>query len=402
MAIRWALNSSLILWFCIFGCLRTKVSLSFTIVPCQPVAHFVSRRVVLHTTATSNDNLLPNDTSVTSTIPSTSFFSDSVFGDLASQVQSRVKVPPIPSPIIRFVVTQALRSMSRDLSVQLIVRIEEMLDFEKTATKDDDLSEDEVHQIARDIADELIAKNLIDVPMLDEKQEFEVLFQIFKVVFSILTTTESERRASMVGSIQNFLAHDLLGTKEGQKVLIQKINQAIDIPLLNENQEERVITMAIEACAGTLQTVFPPEIIHTLKGESSQSLVELKQFLIQKVNKNVDLIGLSEEQEESLIRTMVDLLIESYIDPTAAELLLLNKSVPETLLHDEDPVSQLQRRRDDLTKEAASIRRKIDLSRTRYERERGNLEKELNDVQQKIQELENEVAGEGIETLVEP
>lgn len=239
--------------------------------------------------------------------------------------------------------------------------------------------------------------------MLDEKQEFDVLFQIFKAVFSILTTTDSERRASMVGSIQNFLSHDLLGTKEGQKVLIQKINQAIDIPLLNENQEERIISMAIEACAGTLQMIFPPEIIHTLKGESTQSLVELKQFLIQKVNKNVDLIGLSEEQEESLIRTMVDLLIESYVDPTAAELLLLNKSVASTSFHaDEDPASQLQRRRDDLTKEAAALRRKIDLSRTRYERERVNLEKELNDVIRTIQELENESVGEGIGTSVEP
>lgn len=387
-----------ILWICVIAGFSSKVTQSFTLAPCrQSTPSSRHPRLVVAAFAVKDDETLPRDS-----LSAPSFFSDSLFGDLAGQVQSRVKVPPIPAPIIRFVIAQALRSMSQDLSVQLIVRMEELLDSEKTETKDDDLSEAEVQQIANDIANELVAKKLIDVPMLDEKQEFEVLLQIFKVVFSILTTTESERRASMVGSIQNFLAHDLLGTKEGQKVLIQKINQAIDIPLLNENQEERIITMAIEACAGTLQAIFPPEIIHTLKGESTQSLVEMKQFLIHKVNQNVDLIGLSEEQEESLIRTMVDLLIESYVDPTAAELLLLNKSTPASSLEDEDPASQIQRQRDDLTKEVVALRRKIELSRTRYERERSNLEHDLNALLRKIQELENETAGEGIGSLVEP
>jgi hypothetical protein len=311
-----------------------------------------------------------------------SFISDSVFGDIAAQVQSRVKVPPIPSPIVRYVLTQALRSMSKDLSPTLLCQVEELLDSEKTASKDDDLTESEVQKLANAIAHELVQKNVIDVPILDSKQEYEILVQILNVVFSILTTSESERRAAFIESAQQFLAQDLLGTPEGRKVLIQKINAAVDIPIFNEQQEERIFTAAVEACASTLQFLFPPELLRTLKGETDHNnLMEMKQFLILKVNEKVDLVGLNEQQEESLIRTMVDLLIESYVDPTAASILLLNKK--ETY-EDKD----INQRLNDLKEDAAALQRKITLSTTRYEREQSNLISQLNEIKREIQALE--------------
>lgn len=316
-----------------------------------------------------------------------SFISDSVFGDIAAQVQSRVKIPPIPSPIIKFIFTQALRSMSQDLSPKLVCQVEELLDSEKTSTRDDDFTNEQVQNLSNAIALELVEKKAIDVPMLDQKQEFEVLVQILNVVFSILTTSESERRASMIKSVQQFLANDLLGTPEGRKVLIQRMNAALDVPLLNEQQEERIITVAVEACAKTLQTLFPPDLLRTLTGEADHNnLVEMKQYVIMKVNEIVDFVGLNEQQEEVLIRSMVDVLIESYVDPTAAELLLLNhKAVTNT-----SAITMMDSMQQQLTNyqtEAAAIQRKIELSAIRYEREQTNLKSKLASIQHQIQEL---------------
>ena len=316
-----------------------------------------------------------------------SFISDSVFGDIAAQVQSRVKIPPIPSPIIKFIFTEALRSMSQDLSPKLVCQVEELLDSEKTSTKDDDFTKEQVQELSNAIASELVEKKAIDVPMLDQKQEYEVLVQILNVVFDILTTSDSERRASMIKSVQEFLANDLLGTPEGRKLLIQRMNAALDIPLLNEQQEEKIITVAVEACAKTLQTLFPPDLLRSLTGETDHNnLIEMKRYVIMKVNEVVDFVGLNEQQEEALIRSMVDVLIESYVDPTAAELLLLNQNTDSaagttTMI---DPIQQ------QLTKyqnDAAAIQRKIELSAIRYEREQSNLKFKLLSIQNQIQEL---------------
>ena len=316
-----------------------------------------------------------------------SFISDSVFGDIAAQVQSRVKIPPIPSPIIKFIFTEALRSMSQDLSPKLVCQVEELLDSEKTSTKDDDFTKEQVQELSNAIASELVEKKAIDVPMLDQKQEYEVLVQILNVVFDILTTSDSERRASMIKSVQEFLANDLLGTPEGRKLLIQRMNAALDIPLLNEQQEEKIITVAVEACAKTLQTLFPPDLLRSLTGETDHNnLIEMKRYVIMKVNEVVDFVGLNEQQEEALIRSMVDVLIESYVDPTAAELLLLNQNTDSaagttTMI---DPIQQ------QLTKyqnDAAAIQRKIELSAIRYEREQSNLKSKLLSIQNQIQEL---------------
>ena len=324
-----------------------------------------------------------------------SFISDSVFGDIAAQVQSRVKIPPIPSPIIKFIFTQALRSMSQDLSPNLVCQVEELLDSEKTSTNDDDFTNEQVVALSNAIALELVEKKVIDVPMLDQKQGLEVLVQILNVVFSILTTSESERRASMIKSVQQFLANDLLGTPEGRKILIQRMNAALDIPLLNEQQEERIITVAVEACAKTLQTLFPPDLLRTLTGEADHNnLLEMKQFVIMKVNEVVDFVGLNEQQEEALIRSMVDVLIESYVDPTAAELLLLNHKVEiSTTTTSTAAIATIDPIQQQLAKyqtDAAAIQRKIELSATRYEREQTNLKSKLASIQHQINELMQE------------
>lgn len=323
-----------------------------------------------------------------------SFISDSVFGDIAAQVQSRVKIPPIPSPIIKFIFTQALRSMSQDLSPKLVCQVEELLDSEKTSTNDDDFTKEQVQQLSNAIALELVEKKVIDVPMLDQKQEYEVLVQILNVVFDILTTSEAERRASMIKSVQEFLANDLLGTPEGRKLLIQRMNAALDIPLLNEQQEETIITIAVEACAKTLQTLFPPDLLRTLTGETDHNnLLEMKRYVIMKVNEVVDFVGLNEQQEEALIRSMVDVLIESYVDPTAAELLLLNQKADLTSTTasasaaETASIDPIQQRLTKYQADAAAIQRKIELSTIRYEREQTNLKSKLISIQNQMQEL---------------
>lgn len=319
------------------------------VIPIQPYCRVAS----IHRISSSSS---PDDFVVPAPL-----FTDAVFDKIAARVQEQVRIPMVPSPIVTYCLTRALQRMSQDLSPALIGQVEDVLAAEATASKNDDLTLNELNTLSDQIARELVDKGVVDVPMLESTQEYEVMQQIFRVVFSILTTSDDERRQAFVASTQ-LVAQDLLSdTPERRKALVAKLNAAVDIPILGEDQEEIVLAKAVDMCANVLQTLLPSKLAQSIRGESEDSLAELKEFLITKVNEKVDLIGLSEEQEGSMIRTMIDLLIESYVDPTATDLLSLNK----------------QDQRVALERQLVAFRREISLSRARFDREQASLASQL-------------------------
>ena len=93
-----------------------------------------------------------------------------------------------------------------------------------------------------------------------------------------------------------------------------------------------------------------------------------KIFLSSKVNEKVDLIGLTEAQEDAVIRTMVDMLIEEYVDPTATETLLLTK----------------EEQRIKYEEQVLAIEHEMQLSKLRFDREQAHLVDQLHAVQAKL------------------
>lgn len=282
------------------------------------------------------------------------FFTEELCANLAEEVQKRVALPFVPEPIVLFVLTQAIQNLSSDLNPETLQRVQELLEAETTESKFDDLPEQERDALADQVAAELNAK--IDVPMFDEEQELEVLKQIMRVVLQIITTTDGEARKAMVQT-QLQVSRDILGSDESRAQLVKAINAAVDIPILGESEEEAILTTAVGLCADTLQALLPPDLIETLKGESPEGLVRMKEYLILTVNEKVDLVGLSEEQEKVLIESMIEILIDTYVDDTEAEFLLLTKEEQQSLLEER----------------AALLEREMELSTRRYEREQQNL-----------------------------
>jgi hypothetical protein len=296
--------------------------------------------------------------------------SDELFEDIAKLIQDKVDIPMVPTPIVKYCLSRSMQRLSSDLSPSLLKEIDEMLAAEKTESDKDDFSQNELDSLADRVAQELIAKKVIDVPLLDTNQELEILQQIFRVVFQFLATSEKERRSMLIQSSKQ-MALDLLGSPESRKVLARRVNAAIDIPVLNEDQEDVVFTSAVNMLADSIEMLMPPELIRTLKGESGESLAEMKKLLIQRVNEKVDLVGFNEEQEESLIRTTVELLIDAYVDPMVNDRFLLTR----------------EEQRDKVEKKIASVKRQLELSRARFDREQASLRSELLDLEQKRDEL---------------
>ena len=294
-------------------------------------------------------------------------FTKELAEDLAKEVTKTVSLPFVPDPVVTFMLTEAIGQLSSDLSPQMLDKVREFLASSSTTSKYDDFSEEDRVALALQVAEEVNPQ--IDVPILDEEQELQVLQEIFKVVFACLSVNKSALRKQMIDKAPS-VSRDLLGDESSRRDLAKAINEAVDIPLLDETQEEEVLILAVASCGDTLQTLLPPEFVETLKGERPEALLEIKQFLVQKVNEKVDLVGLNEEQEQVLIEKTVDILVDKYVDGTEVEFMLMGK---------EEQLTKLEEKK-------LLLEREIELSKQRFEREQENLAARMERINLKMKE----------------
>lgn len=299
------------------------------------------------------------------------YFNDIVFDELAEQVQEQVTIPFAPAPIVTYCLKQILEKMGHDLKPETLNKIHELMEAEDTPSQLDDLPEQEIQKIADQVSQELFEKSVIHLPMLTPEQEHTMLQQILRVVFQVLTTSETERRTSWLST--NLLDVGqilLLASPERRRQLAVKVNDIVDIPLLDENQEEKLLILAVERVAEALHELFPPALLRNLQGESLQGLSEMKEYLIESVNAKVDLIGFTEEQEAAMIRTMIDLLIDVYAGDTDAAMLLTS------------PMDE----KDTLRQELANLDWEIQASHARFQREQMALQQRRNRLQAMLED----------------
>ena len=293
-------------------------------------------------------------------------FTKDLAAEIAAEVQNTVVIPFIPKPAIEYVLTEAIQRLSFDLSPGLVKKVKEVLDAAATSTDFDDFSKEELDELAKEVSKEL---NLcIDAPILNEQQELLVLTEVFKIVFNYICSSDAARRRQFIETEMK-VSRELFGTKESQQKLAEAVNKAVDIPLLDEKQEERILIAAVQNCAETLHSLLPPELIEILKGEQPDSISAMKDWMVDKVNQKVDLFGFDEKQEKALIEALVDVLIDQYVDGTEMEFLLFS---------DEE-------QRESLQEKCSLLEREIEISRDRFEREQRNLNARLERLRSRLE-----------------
>ena len=267
------------------------------------------------------------------------------------------------------------------LSSDLLERIGEVAVASSSSTKasatelmnvddDDDGVPDneEIDSISDQIAIELNAQ--IDLPVLDEEQELVIFQAIGRALMAVLTTPdEIEVDPKQVVDLAVETAQELLEGKEGRSKLAQVLNEKLDFPILNEEAEQDLLERALDACADRLLEVLPREMVDALKGERSyKGLEETKDFIVANINRKVDIIGLTEDQEAQLIAMLVDMVVDLVIGDTELELLLMNP---------EERISALQERE-------VALRRQMEITKKRHEVELTNLEAQIRRIEERI------------------
>ena len=129
-----------------------------------------------------------------------------------------------------------------------------------------------------------------------------------------------------------------------------------------------MLERALDACSDRLAEVLPRELVEALKGENCDGLENTKEFVVASLNRKVDIIGLTEDQEKELIKMLVDFVVDIAIGDTEVELLLMNP---------EERITALEERKVVLT-------RQLEISKKRHEAEKANLMAQIRRIERRI------------------
>lgn len=346
---------------------------------CVPVHRSMLVRKLAASSRSSDANGI-NPTSPASATLLKSILLDQSIEDISDRISFRIVLPfYVPQPIISAATTLAVQQLTTDvLSSELLERIGEVAaasaSSSASATEliygdgDDGIADDEeLENLSGQIATELNAQ--IDLPVLDEDQELVIFKAIGRSLMAVLTAPdEIEADPKQMVDMVVETTQELLEGKEGRRKLAEALNARLDFPMLNEEGEQDLLERALDACSDRLAEVLPRELVEALKGENCDGLENTKEFVVASLNRKVDIIGLTEDQEQELIKMLVDFVVDIAIGDTEVELLLMNP---------EERITAWEERKVVLT-------RQLEISKKRHEAEKANLMAQIRRIERRI------------------
>jgi hypothetical protein len=224
----------------------------------------------------------------------------------------------------------------------------------------------------------IVLNEKLDIPYLDEQQEQVVLEQVVTVILQVLTTTttaSTKNKLTLDASID--ASRNLLSSPANRKAFVEQLNQDVDLPFLDESNEQVLLSAAVDASAQILETMLPPAVLTSLRGRDNnndpdEGLAATKEHLVERVDATVQLPpSFPRDAKIWIIEKLVDAVLDQVVGDTEAELLLMNAAEQEL----------------ELATRRASLEHQMELNKLRYDQEQTNLKAQLDKVEARQQEL---------------
>lgn len=121
-------------------------------------------------------------------------------------------------------------------------------------------------------------------------------------------------------------------TAERRKELATKLNKMVDVPFLNEEQEQMIAEKLIDCCMAPLQAAMPTdEEMRSIARSTDESSMQkqVKESIVDKLNKKIDIPFATEKHEAVVIGMAVDYLMEEKFDEIHRSLVVNTASTEE-------------------------------------------------------------------------
>jgi len=276
--------------------------------------------------------------------------------DVTNMVIERVSLPMVPMSMQEAILAKCVQRVSHELPKHLTDRQLQQLraGVDKAGS---DISTEEREKMVKAVAQTL------EVALLPSNMREKVACAIIDAVLGDVTVD------AMVGATGALVAAAGTATvnsagslldAEGRKRIATRLNEQVDLPLLSEEQEQVLFEKFVNAVVEPLEKLIPEDMRSHLKAASAAELEALKQHLTEMLLEQLPgLPFLDKDKERQMLRVVVDFFVESFIDHSGLDGVLL---APEVQLErikqaEQDAIMALElARRQNARREAAMKR----------------------------------------------
>eukprot|EP00747_Dinoflagellata_sp_TGD_P180153 gnl/TRDRNA2_/TRDRNA2_32138_c1_seq1.p1 gnl/TRDRNA2_/TRDRNA2_32138_c1~~gnl/TRDRNA2_/TRDRNA2_32138_c1_seq1.p1 ORF type:complete len:313 (-),score=66.02 gnl/TRDRNA2_/TRDRNA2_32138_c1_seq1:61-957(-) len=217
-----------------------------------------------------------------------------------------------------------------------------------------------------------VSGSLSAVPLVPESMRNVLVGDIFDIIVG--DTSLGAYTVGAAGSLITGTASNLLN-QEGRTKLATRINNAVDLPGLSEEQEQAIFLKAVDFVGGYLEALIPPTWRKCLQGASPQEIDMFKQNIVTTLDGKFGLPFLSAEKRQGICRCVVDYMFDSFLDASGLDGVVLNPEMQLARLEKVQSDTKIELevlRRQSARRDAALVRR-LEL----LDKQKADLKKEL-------------------------
>lgn len=298
--------------------------------------------------------------------------------DVTSMVAERIKLPLVPSQLQELVISECVQIVANEMAKQLT---KEQLKSLSTSLGDaaDGLTHKERSKIIKNIAKHLDAVPL--VPLSIREQVVSIAVDVIlgdSSVGSLGCSAFGSAIVSAGGAVDALLDDDC------RKRLATRINKNVDIPVLNDKQEQVLFEKSLDTLAAALDVLIPKAWWSALQGASASEVEDFKQNLVLVLHKRLNIPFLDDELEKRWARTAIDAIFEIFLDSTGLHAVALT------------PEAQLAR----LDQVANEAKLELDCARKQAQRREAVLQRRLARILEQKKELQKDLGTGAFHTIV--
>jgi hypothetical protein len=179
--------------------------------------------------------------------------------------------------------------------------------------------------VSQDLVDDTVAElnGQLDLPFIDEGTENEILQAAVELLLGDSDLYMMTVHA--IGTTGRGALSDILDPARRSE-LATRLNESIDLPLLNEAQEQMVMETAIGSTGEVLDSVIPKRWVAYIQGCDKEELDELKVYVTDRIVQRVPVIPLvGGGTTAAIVTTIVGAAFDGMVLGSGIDEIVMNK-----------------------------------------------------------------------------
>ncbi|KAK3247440.1 hypothetical protein CYMTET_43060 [Cymbomonas tetramitiformis] len=214
---------------------------------------------------------------------------------ISEKADALLDIPLLPSGLKAVLLMQAVKTVSLQLDRRLTHEQRQRVQaLDVGAVPPEDFVEELV----------VTLRGAIDIPILDQPMEDEVLRVVLKAMLADQSVSSQVASSAAKSTISAFRA---LKDPRSREALVARLNKAVDLPLLDEEQEQALFNKVVDIICIAIDAVIPASWMTVLQSSSKAELDAFSEYLVQHLQKKLEPVRLlSAEQTHLIARFVVD------------------------------------------------------------------------------------------------